>query len=326
MFRPRKLGKSVFLWLLAASVAVSAPAWEKSARAASGPQGSKAAPGRSDIVAVAGKRIVITRPELELAMARYRAATGKDRLTEAEINGLLEDLIRRRLLLQIATVQAYKKDPAVVAKVKNYEDSLIVARWVEGKIRSKVQVSEQEIRAYYDTNRQLYRTPPRVKASYILLRTRGEAEMILKKLHGGADFAQLAKQYSIDLPTGQRGGRIGTISESRPPSALGKVLFLLAQGETSEIITTKAGYAIFKADKIYPPGFKPYEAVHNNIRDQLFRKKARDSFKQIVQKLEKNAGIKIFKGPLGEIEQTSGNAPAPAGKQKVAAAPVVAGK
>ncbi|MDR3555027.1 MAG: peptidyl-prolyl cis-trans isomerase [Syntrophobacteraceae bacterium] len=326
MFGSQKLGKTVLLSLLAASVVVCAPGWKGSALADSAPPRNKTAVAASDIVAVAGDKIAITRAELEIAMARYKAAKSKDELTKAEIAGLLEDLIRRRLLLQIPAVKAYKKDPAIVAQVEDYENSLIVARWAGEKIRSKVQISQQEVRAYYDKNLQQFRTPPRVKASYILLRTRGDAEMVLKKLHEGADFSQLAKQYSIDLPTGQRGGLIGTVSESKKPSELGKVLFLLAQGEISDIITTKAGYAIFKADKIDPPGFKPYDVVRNDIRQDLFKKKARDSFQQVVENLEKNAGIKIFNERLGAIEPTAGKAPAPADQQKTASTGVVAGK
>lgn len=322
-----QIGKTVSMSLLAALLALWAPAGKPQARAASPTTQAKAASDASDIVAVAGKNIAITRLELELAIARYKAASRKDTLTKAETAGVLEDLIRRRLMLQTAEVKAYKMDPAIAAKVKDYEDTLIVARWVEDKIRSKVQVAEQEIRAYYQNNRQEFRTPPKVKARYILLRTRADAETVIQKLREGADFAKLAKQYSIDLPTGQRGGVIGTISESKQPSALGKVLFLLAQEEISDIVTTKAGYAIFKADQVFAPGFKPYDTVHDDIRGKLFRRKARDSFKQIVQNLEQKAGIKIFTERLAALEQTPGNASAPpAAPKKVAAAPVVAGK
>ena len=318
MFGLRKLGKVVFFSLLAASAAVWAPAWQSGAGAAS--PGKVASP--SDIVATAGPKIVITRGQMELAMARYKASQSKDKLTDAEVTGVLEDLIRRRLLLQTTAVNAYRKDPSIVAQVKDYEDTLIVARWAEDKIRSKVQVPEKEIRAYYDKNRQQYRTPPAVKASYILLRTRDEADMVFKKLHEGADFAQLAKQYSIDLPTGRRGGVIGKISESKKPSELGKVLFLLAKGETSDIITTKAGFAIFKADEIYPPGFKSYEIVHNDISDKLFREKARDSFKEIVQDLERKGGIKIFSQRLAALEQAADKASGASDRPKTMAAVV----
>ncbi len=325
MFGSRKVGKTVLLSLLGLSMTFVAPPPALRALGAPCTPRVETASAANDVVAVADK-MVITRSELEQAELAYKAAKKKDELSKAEIAGLLEDLIRRHLLLRIAAVKSYKKDPGVVAKVNDYENTLIVARWAEDKIRSKVRVTDREARTYYENNRQEFRTPPRVKASYILLRTRGEAEMVQKKLRGGADFAQLAKQYSIDLPTGQRGGLIGTISESKKPSALGKVLFLLARGETSDIITTKAGYAIFRADQLYPPGFKPYEVVANDIREQLFRKKAHDSFKQIVQNIEKNAGLKIFSDRLAAIEQSGQHAPASTDQQKTSANSVIAGK
>jgi parvulin-like peptidyl-prolyl isomerase len=299
MFGCKKIGKTVLLSFVGALAAFLAPALAVRALPVSPGQASRA----NDIVAVAGNKVAITSAQFELAVARYKEKSGKTSLTKAEMNGILQDLLRRRLLLQTRAVEAYKKDPAVIAKLKEYEDTLIVARWAENQIRSQVQVSQQEMKTYYDKNRPQFRTPPRVKASYILLRTKDEAEMVQKKLKEGQDFAQLAKQYSIDLPTGQRGGLIGTISESKKPSSLGKVLFLLAKDQVSDIIETRAGYAIFKADELYAPGFKPYDEVANDIRDQLFRKKARDSFKQIVQNLEKNADIKIYDQRLAKIEQ-----------------------
>ncbi len=295
----KRRGKTVLLALVAAMAAFLGPSLTVRAL----PVGAGRVAGGNQIVAVAGKNVAITRAQLEQAIARYKEKSGKASLTKSEMTGILEDLLRRGLLLQTAAVKAYKKDPAVRAKLKDYEDTLIVARWAEDQIRTQVQVSGKEARTYYEKNLPQFRTPPRVKASYILLRTKDEAEMVQKKLKEGQDFAQLAKQYSIDLPTGQRGGLIGTISESKKPSSLGKVLFLLAKDQVSEIIPTRAGFAIFKADELYAPGFKPYDDVANDIRQQLFRKKARDSFKRIVQNLEKNADIKIDKDCLAKIEK-----------------------
>lgn len=288
-----KFGKTVFLSLFAASFLLCAPLWQPAAGAAS---------AQKDILAVAGKNIVVTRQDLEAAVARYKAQSGKEQLTKAETAGLLQDILRRRLLLQLPAVKACKKDPAVIAAVKDFEDTQIVARWVEKNMRAKAQVSEQEVRAYYDKHRQEFRIPPSVKASYILLRTKGEAEMVQQKLRAGANFAQLAKQYSIDLPTGQHGGLIGSISEGKTPTALGRMLFLLAPGETSEIVTTKAGYAIFRADAITPPAFKPYADVSEGIREALLQTKARNTLKQIVEGIEKKAGMKIYKARLAAVE------------------------
>ncbi len=292
----QKFGKTVFLSTLAASLLLCGAVWQPMAGAAS---------PRKDILAVAGKNIVVTRQDLESAIARYKEQSGKEQLTKAETAGLLENLLRRRLLLQLPEVKACKNDPSVIAAVKEFEDTRMVARWAEKNMRAKAQVSDQEVRAYYDKHRQEFRTPPSVKASYILLRTKGEAEMVQQKLRAGENFAQLAKEYSIDLPTGQHGGLIGSISEGKTPTELGKMLFLLAPGETSDIVTTKAGYAIFRADAVTPPAFKPYADVKEGIREALLRKKARDTLKQIVEGIEKKAGMKIYKARLAEFEQAS---------------------
>src|SRR5262249_851822 len=69
------------------------------------------------------------------------------------------------------------------------------------RMRGKAVVTGQQIERFYNDNIQQYSTPEQVRASHILLKTEGkddaavkkEAEDILAKARGGADFAELAK-------------------------------------------------------------------------------------------------------------------------------------
>lgn len=297
MFHSPRLNKTVFLSILAASMVITGLSWKGCAFSA--PSQDK------NIVAVVNNKIFITKPELDEAIVEYKAMSKKKDLTKEEKIHLVRNLIRRQLILKLDKVEAYRKDPDTIRKVKAYEDNVIVARYLREVIVPQLNVSEEETRAYYDKHRHEFSTPPKVEASQILLRSRQDAEMVLKKLHEGADFAQLAKQYSIDLPMALEGGKMGTIEKGKTLPALDKALFLLAQGETSGIVETKFGYHILRVDKIIPAGFKSYDEVHDQIQRTLMQEKEKKAFRAMVRHLEKNAKIKIFESRLGTIQQAS---------------------
>lgn len=300
MFRFPELNKVVFISILSAAILTAGLSWKYCAYSAS-------SPSDENIVAVANNNISVTKSELDQAIAQYKEATKKKELTKEEEIGLVKNLIRRQLILQLDKVKAYRKDPEIIEKVKAYEDTLVVSRYLEQVIGSKLTVSEQETRAYYDKNIHQFSSPPKVEASQILLRTRKDAEMVLKKLHQGADFAQLAKDYSIDLPMALKGGPMGTIQKGRSLPQLDKALFLLAKGETSGIIKTRFGYHILRVDKVIPENFKPYDEVYDQIKKTLLLQKEKKAFVEMVQKLEAKADIKIFENRLNsKVEKTAG--------------------
>ena len=88
-----------------------------------------------------------------------------------------------------------------------------------GRIRETLQVSDQELRNYYQQNLQTYELPERVRAAHILFKTEGKqpqdvekikskATEILLQAKSGKDFSELAKKYSRRHFCLQR-GRLG---------------------------------------------------------------------------------------------------------------------
>ncbi len=78
------------------------------------------------------------------------------------------------------------------------------------------------------------------------------ADSIRTALLGGADYAALAKEYSIDRGSKDQGGRMGYITEGRFPYAFEKVAFELKPGEISDIVDSGQGYHILKGGNHRP--------------------------------------------------------------------------
>ncbi|MBC7186240.1 MAG: peptidylprolyl isomerase [Calditrichaeota bacterium] len=84
-----------------------------------------------------------------------------------------------------------------------------------------------------------------LRALHILVKTRAEAEDILRQLREGADFAELAKKRSIS-PTAASGGDLGYFDPQDFDPAFAQAITALKVGEISGIVETKIGFSIFK--------------------------------------------------------------------------------
>ena len=228
----------------------------------------------------------------------YKTKTGKKEVTREVKLTLLQNAIRHDLILLQDAVKELRNDERIARKVKGFENNLIIARFLEDQVGSHLTVSEEEIKKYYKDNLNKFSSPPMVQARHVLLRTHEQARKVLQRLRNGEDFAQLAKDCSIDLPMALEGGSMGIIQKGKSFPELEKALFILNVGEVSDIVKTKFGYHILTVDKIIPVNFKPLEEVRDQIKTTILRQKEAKAFDEMAAKLEKDADIKIFEDRL----------------------------
>jgi peptidyl-prolyl cis-trans isomerase C len=242
--------------------------------------------------------IPITQSRIDALISVYKTKTGKKEVTREVKLTLLQNAIRHDLILLQDAVKELRNDDKIARKVKGYENNLIIARFLEDQVGSHLTVSEVEIKKYYKDNLNKFSSPPMVQARHVLLRTHEQARKVLQRLRNGEDFAQLAKDCSIDLPMALEGGSMGIIQKGKSFPELEKALFILNVGEVSDIVKTKFGYHILTVDKIIPVNFKPLEEVRDQIKTTILRQKEAKAFDEMAAKLEKDADIKIFEDRL----------------------------
>jgi foldase protein PrsA len=130
------------------------------------------------------------------------------------------------------------------------EDSLREDAGTQVTIRKilepQVKVTDDEIKTYFDQNKDSMATPAQIRASHILVATKEEAEAILKDLKGGADFATLAKEKSTDTGTKDNGGDLDFFPKGTMEAAFEDAAFALKVGELSGVVQTSYGYHIIK--------------------------------------------------------------------------------
>src|SRR5262250_620670 len=126
------------------------------------------------------------------------------------------------------------------------------------KIKQSVQISDDELNKFYQSNKAQYDVPERVHVEHILLFTRGmttdaqiaevqkRAEDVLKEVKKGGKFEDLAKKYSEDDQTKNKGGDLGWIMRGQTVAAFEKAAFSTPKGATSDLVKTEYGFHILK--------------------------------------------------------------------------------
>ena len=258
-----------------------------------------------DIVVAMVNKVPITKSKLDLLVMDYKKKLQKQEVTAEEKKRLLKNIIIRQLILQQPSSQALRSEEKFIEKVKEYENKLIITYFLGKHVGSKLKVTEEELNKFYQDNRDSFKTDQKVAARVILLKTRVDAEKVLTRLRRGEDFGQLAKEFSLDLPTAEKGGSMGIIEKKKVFPEIGEVLFSLKAGEISEVVKTKYGYNVFMVDEILPPEIKPFEEAREDIKKSIIRDREAKAFDEMTKKLEKGAQIKIFENRLSETNHGS---------------------
>ncbi len=148
-----------------------------------------------------------------------------------------------------------------------------------------VAVSEDEISAYYDDNRDDYTQDERVRARHILLRVEDEAQdsvvegrltQIRSRIEGGEDFATLAGELSEDPSSKVRGGDLGFFGRGMMIGAFEDAAFGAAPGQLVGPIRTSFGYHLIEVLEKQPGGTRSLEEARDEIHSTLVVERAAD--------------------------------------------------
>lgn len=190
------------------------------------------------------------------------------------------------------------------------------------KLRQNVQISDDELKARYQQDIQDYQVPNRVHPEHILLMTRGKtdaevdeikkkAEDVLKQAKKGAKFEELAKKYSEDPGTKDKGGDLGWIVQGQTVPEFEKAAFSLQPGAISDLVKTEYGFHVIKVLEKETAHTKPFEQVKDSIRAPLVVTKAdnqaakvADDLAAAIRKSNKTALADLARDYKLEVAQT----------------------
>ena len=181
------------------------------------------------------------------------------------------------------------------AAVRDEIRSQLIQEAITKKVTADVKVDAAAIAAYYRSHRSQFAHPERRDVRHILVKTKAEAERLERRLKHGADFAALARKYSLDTGTRSLGGRFqGGIERGRTVPAFDRAAFSLRTNEISPPIHTQYGWHIIQPlTPVIPAGTTPLAQVRAAIKQQLLQQKDQAALTKWAADVKKEFASKV---------------------------------
>jgi parvulin-like peptidyl-prolyl isomerase len=240
---------------------------------------------------------------------------GEEKITAAEIDNFIQALPPQYqafyggpgkrylpqyiIAMKVLSAEAVKlklaEQPEVALALEIAREG-ILSEAARKHFQQSIAVSEQELRELYQKDKA---QSEEVRVAHILIRTdnaplksgaaghpalpeseaRQKLEDIRKRILAGADFAQMAKQYSEDTATAASGGDMGVIQRDKVVPPIVNAAHSLEPGQVSEILLTPSGVEIIKVEE---KRTKPFEEVRPGLETELRQSKAAEIVQHLI--------------------------------------------
>ena len=189
---------------------------------------------------------------------------------------------------------------------------------IEKAVSKDVHVSDSEIKTYFDKNHATLDKPEQVRARHILVADAKTAAEVEAKLKGGAKFEDLAKKYSTDPSSKDKGGELGFFGKGQMVPAFQDAAFSSPVGKITAPVKSPFGFHIIQVEEKKPALKATLANTHDQILEQLKQQQNAQQFPVFLQGLRSKAKIEVYDDRLKDAFPA---APAPAAAASAAPAP-----
>lgn len=202
-----------------------------------------------------------------------------------------KELVDKLVGDQVVIMEAYKEglDNEVEADSGfiGQKERIILNTLYQREVVEKSKATESEMRKEYQ------RMKEEVHASHILVETEEEADEIHAALKGGADFAELAREKSIDPTVEDNAGDLGFFTWGKMVQEFQEAAFALKEGEISRPVKTNYGWHVIRLIERREKEQPPYEESKEVIKSKLQQENRERRVREYFAELRKKAGFKI---------------------------------
>jgi len=197
---------------------------------------------------------------------------------------------------------------------------------VEKAVASKVTVTDADVKAYFDKNHATLDTTEQVRARHILVPDLATANQVEAKLKAGGDFAALAKQYSTDPSSKDKGGELGFFGKGMMVAPFQDAAFADPVGKITAPVKSPFGYHIIQVEEKKPAVKATLANTSQKIRDILKQQQQGQAVPAFLNQLRNDAKIDIYDDRLKDAIPPPQPTPVAAPQTSAAPAPAASAK
>jgi len=252
-------------------------------------------------------------------------------MSNEQFNSILENIKKENKIESDEALQAaLKQEGMTMADLrKQLERTSVVQRVQQQEVMAKLQVTDTELRSYYDAHTGEFATVPQVTLREITVNVpttaqginvaqddaaKAKAEEVRAKIIAGEPFPRLAADYS-DSGSKANGGLVGPLAKSDLSDELQQAIAGLKSGGVTPVLRTTRGYQVIRIETLQDTTTKPFEDAKSDIADKIANEKRKVEFDKFLDKLRADAiidwknddlkkaydlGVKTFRGTVSQ--------------------------
>ena len=198
---------------------------------------------------------------------------------------VLEQLIAQRLFLLDAQRNLYEREQAFKDQLAAVKEQLLM-EYAISKCVESVRVTEEEVRAYYDSHKEEMTEGETVNASHILVDSEEKATELLAAINAGEISFEDAARDNSSCPSSAQGGNLGDFGRGQMVPEFDTACFEMEEGEVRGPVKTQFGYHLIRLNKKNAAEALSYNDVRAQLYEQLTREKQQAAYQSKINQLK----------------------------------------
>jgi peptidyl-prolyl cis-trans isomerase C len=219
---------------------------------------------------------------------------------------VLKQFVQSIVISDLAKQKGFDKNPEIAEQLQFFSDNFLANEYLKREKAQKIAISDEELKTYYDSHTSEFKTPEMIKARHILVKVENtasedekkkakeKAEMYLKKIKDGEDFAKLASEVSDDTGSKAKGGDLGFFQKGRMVKPFEDAAFSLKPGEVSGVVETQFGFHILKVEDRKDSTIESFDAVKERLRQKLLQDRTRQEITEFIDKAMLDSKAELY--------------------------------
>lgn len=232
---------------------------------------------------------------LNIQVSEFEIDAAIERIKESTF--LTQEELKAELAKQGISLEDYRK---------RIREQILRSKILNMQIKSKVVITRDDIKAYYDSHPEIYEGEKKYHIRNIIMKVpvaadeaekayiKRKMESIIKKLEQGESFEKLAKMYS-ESPLASEGGDLGSFKLDELSDQLKQVISKLSPGEYTDVIDTEHGFQIFYLENIINSPGKTLDEATPEIEEKLYLEIVEQKYRAWLDELRQRSYIKIIR-------------------------------
>ena len=216
---------------------------------------------------------------------------GQQFMNPQGIHQIADELVNQELMYIDAKEHNLDQD-------KEFKDQLEITKenmlknYAMHLLFDSIKVSDDEIKEYYENNKEVVKKPKSYRASHILVEDEKKANDILEKIQDGLSFSDAADKYSTDKAS--KGGDLGEFPKGAMVKEFEDALDKLKEGEISKPVKTQFGYHIIKLDHTHDEYLPELNEIKDRIHDTLLMIKRQEKYLEKTNEIKEKVEVKKY--------------------------------